>query len=181
MNQDMDANACRPVDLTSTRRFPWGLTFTLHVALPIAIGAAIYLFFRTTSLLVFEWLRAVSLFELTLTARGLLSGISLPNWLLYSLPDGLWVYAVTSWMILIWDRNPPLPWLFVGVALGVGGEFGQAIAIVPGTYQHLDMLFYIAGFFAACFHLEYTDETSPTFPVGIARNDRIRVRKCGLR
>jgi hypothetical protein len=181
VNQDMDAQACQPVDVTSTRGFPCALAFTFHVAFPIAIGAAIYLLFRTTSLLVFEWLRAVSLFELTLAARRLLSGISLPKWLLYSLPDGLWVYAVTSWMILIWDRNPPLLWLFVGVALGVGGEVGQAISIVPGTFQHLDVIFYVAGFLAAYFDLEYGHETSRTFPVGIARNDPVRVRKRGLR
>ena len=151
--------------------------YILHVVVPVAIGAAVYLLFRTTSLLVFEWLRSIGLLETTLAVRGLVAGINPPEWLLYCLPDGLWVYAVTSWMILIWKRNPPLPWLFVGVALGVGGELGQAVAIVPGTYQHLDMVFYVAGFLGACFQLEYSDETSRILWLRIAGNDRVRLWK----
>lgn len=159
------------------RDFTWIRPFCLHVILPIAIGAAIYLLFRTTSLLVFDWVAKAHLSEVTFAARQLLSGIHLPEWLLYTLPDGLWVYAVTSWMILIWKGNPPFHWLFVGLALAVGGEIGQAIAIVPGTYQHLDILFYVTGFLLACLQLELKHETSLLFHIGIASYDRIRFWK----
>ena len=40
--------------------------FTLHVILPTAIGAMIYVLFRTTSLLVFDWLETIRLLQFTL-------------------------------------------------------------------------------------------------------------------
>ncbi len=151
--------------------------FFLHVVLPTAVGATIYLLFRTTSLLVFHWLQTLHLLPLVMAARQLCSEIRLPEWLLYSLPDGLWVYAVTSWMILIWSRRPPLPWLLIGVALGVGGELGQAVGMVSGTYQHLDMIFYLLGFFTACLQLELDHETSLLFRMGAVGNDCVRLWK----
>ena len=171
----MHAKAYHVLNSNSARSWACVLPFLFRVVVPVSIGAAIYLFFRTTSLLVFHWLSAVNLLEPTLIVRGWLAEITLPNWLLYSVPDGLWVYAVTSWMILIWQRRPPFLWLFVGVALGLGGELGQAIGIVPGTYQHLDIVSYIAGFLLACLHLEYIHETSPIVRFRIAGNDRVRV------
>lgn len=172
----MEVKAHAPVNSGCRRRRALILRFLFHVVMPISIGTAIYLLFRTTSLLVFDWLDAVTLLEPTIVARGMFSGISLPAWLLYSAPDGLWVYAITSWMILIWDRRPPLPWLLAGVALGVGGEIGQAIAMIPGTYQHLDVLFYVGGFWAACFfQLESFHESPYVLRSGIAGNDIVRV------
>lgn len=123
--------------------------FWLHVVFPTAVGAGIYLLFRTPTLLVFRWLEAVSLSQPLFALREHLSGIQLCDWLLYSLPDGIWVYASTAWIAIIWGRSPSWIWLFVPVALAVGGEVGQAIRFVPGTYQHLDMLFYVGGFLLA--------------------------------
>lgn len=151
--------------------------FAIHVAMPTAIGAMIYVLFRSTSLLVFDWLKTLGLLQLNLHLREMCSGIRLPDWLLYSLPDGLWVYAVTSWMILIWASKPPLPWLLVGVALGFGGEIGQFIGIVPGTYQHLDLIFYALGFLAACPQLEFGDETPLLFRISPLSHDRFRLWK----
>ena len=132
----------------------WMGHFALHVIVPVFLGTAIYLLFRTTNLLVFDWLGAIHLTEFVSSARQFVSAVRLPDWLLYSLPDGLWLYAITCWMILIWNRQPPLPWLLCGLALGLGGELGQALAFVPGTYQHLDMFFYITAFLLALFQLE---------------------------
>lgn len=151
--------------------------FLLHVALPTAAGAMVYLLFRTTSLLVFDWLQALCLLRWTLAARELCSGIHLPDWLLYCVPDGLWVYAVTGWMCLIWTRRPPLPWLLIGVVLGVGGELGQLVGVVPGTYQHLDLVFYLLGFFTACLQLENDYETSLLFRPGVVGDGFLRLWK----
>ena len=153
------------------------VSFAIHVVMPIAIGAMIYVLFRTTTLLVFDWLETVRLLQPSLHLRQACSEIRLPDWLLYSLPDGLWVYALTSWMILIWDRKPPLPWLLVGIALGLGGELGQLMGIVPGTYQNLDMIFYTAGFLAACLQLEMLHETSLPIRIGPAGHGHFRFWK----
>jgi hypothetical protein len=173
MNGGKPATRILPRILHNSR----GCAFCLHVVLPTAIGAAIYLLYRSTHLLVFEWLTACRLLPWVLLAREYCAGFQLPEWLLYSLPDGLWVYAITSWMILIWSRNPPLPWLLVGVMLGCGGELGQIVGIVPGTYQHLDMVFYLVGFGAACLQLELNDESPCLFCGGVIGHGHLRLWK----
>lgn len=127
-----------------------------HVLLPISFGAAIYLLYRSTSLWVFHWIAAAGLYDGLINIREAVSIAHLPFWVLYSLPDGLWVYAATAWMVEIWRGSrswATLPWIAVGVALGVGGEIGQAIGLVPGTYDHLDILFYVGGFLLALLRL----------------------------
>lgn len=116
--------------------------FFLHVILPTAVGASIYVGWRSTDLLVFRWIEFVG-------ASGLVvrPGIPLPFWVLYALPDGIWVYAYTSWMLLIWGRIAP--WVYSGLVLAVGAELGQFVGLVPGTYANLDMVFYVGGFLLA--------------------------------
>lgn len=168
---------CRAVPSIRNSRHTAYRQFAVHVILPTAVGAMIYVLFRTTSLLVFDWLETFHLLQLSLNAREVCCGIDLPDWLLYSVPDGLWVYAVTSWMIMIWTRNPPLPWLLVGVGLGISGELGQLIGIVPGTYQGLDMVSYSVGFVAACLQLESAHETSLPFRFGAVGDGCLRLWK----
>jgi len=134
--------------------------FSLYVVLPTFVGASIYLLFRTPSLMVFQWVDAVGLHTQLMTLRECLSGARLPDWFLYSLPDGIWVYATTMWMLVIWRGATPWPWLSIAVLLAVGAEFGQAVGCVPGTYQHLDILFYLGAFLLALLQVRSFNETS---------------------
>lgn len=122
---------------TSTR-------FTAHVVLPIAVGAAIYIGWRSKNLLVFDWIDATGLNFLVYRPN-----FALPGWAAYSLPDGCWVYAYTSWMLIIWGRL--VPWVFTGVVLAVVAEFGQLFGIVQGTFDIVDLLFYVCAFLLARF------------------------------
>lgn len=113
--------------------------FLLHVILPLAIGSCVYFGWRTQDLLAFRWLEYCGL-----SAFLVRPSIVLPEWILYSLPDGCWVYATTSWMIMIWKHLTL--WAWVAVVLAVASEFGQLMGIVQGTYHSFDVLFYVAGF-----------------------------------
>lgn len=127
------------------------LTFFLlviRVALPIAVGASIYIGWRSPDLQVFHWIE-------NLGAASLIVRPTTPiaSWMLYSLPDGLWCLAFTNWMLLIWNRA--VPWVWTGVILGVTTELGQLLGIVPGTYELLDIGFYTGGFvFARTTHAQ---------------------------
>src|SRR5687768_4131301 len=66
------------------------------VIAPICIGALMYILLRPQHILVFSWLHAASLSELVISLRQSVCGLALPKWMLYSLPDGLWVFALTS-------------------------------------------------------------------------------------
>ena len=93
-----------------------------HV-LTLIIGGLIYILFRTDSLVMFKWFAALSLDkpieylrDSTLTVKN-----HLPDWFLFSLPDGLWIFSYITF------------------------ELGQLFNIVPGTFDAIDLIFYIAG------------------------------------
>jgi hypothetical protein len=119
--------------------------YLLHVVLPVALGAAIYVLFRSPRLRVFDWLQAMGLGNAVPAARAWArpAGEHLPEWLLFSAPDGLWVYGLTACLALVW-RGAPSParraWLCAGVALGAGGELGQLAGLVPGVFDPADLL-----------------------------------------
>lgn len=50
-------------------------------------------------------------------------------------------------MILIWNRHNA--WTLVAVVLAVGAECGQYFGLVQGTYDTIDILFYLGAFFLA--------------------------------
>ncbi len=116
--------------------------FLTQVVLPIAVGACIYVWWRSTDLLVFRWIELVGASDLVVRPE-----VALPSWVLYSLPDGCWVYSYTSLMLLIWRRM--VPWVYSGGILALGAELGQLVGIVPGTYDNLDMAFYVGAFILA--------------------------------
>ncbi len=113
--------------------------FVLHVVMPVAVGTAIYIGWRDQQMLVFRWIDAVGANWLVVRPD-----ISLPGWVKNCLPDGCWVYAYTSWMLMIWRRMNV--WVVTGVVLAVGGELGQLVGLVVGTYDNIDMVCYLGGF-----------------------------------
>jgi hypothetical protein len=122
------------------------LSFIVHVLAPITVGGIIYICWRETNLLMFRWLGAVGLEPLTNNLRSLAAPAQriLPHWFVYSLPDGLWVYALTAFMLLVWRNTDPLPtkmlWCSLGLLLGPGIEIGQLAGVVPGTFDYGDLI-----------------------------------------
>lgn len=117
----------------------------LHVAAPVGLGAAIYLLLRAPHLRVFSWAAEVGLGPTVslLRVRTLPLREDLAEWVLYSLPDALWVYALTAAMVLVWrggSGRTRFLWIGSGLALGAGGELGQWIGVVPGTFDPVDLL-----------------------------------------
>jgi hypothetical protein len=126
------------------------LPAVLHVIVPLILGALIYVLWRKDTLLVFDWLRACRLEQPTATLRQLAKplGETLPRWVLFSLPDGLWVYATVSCMLLIWRRSSGIAatiWVLMGPFLGIASELGQLFRVVPGQFDIKDMFLYFAG------------------------------------
>jgi hypothetical protein len=125
----------------------WASIF--HVALPVFVGVAIYTLWRSPHLLVFDWYQRVGLSVPISLARSTAAPIkrSIPAVVLYSVPDAMWVYAFTSALTLIWmDRSSSAQrniWLVVPSVLALGAEFGQALHVVPGTFDWADVACYI--------------------------------------
>ena len=144
----------QPVSSRSRKHIPMLATFALHVVAPVLIGASIYLLYRTENLYVFRWVAEVGGSSVLDGLRGSMAGPSrvLPPWVRFVLPDGLWVYATTSCMVLIWgvsDGPASRLWIFSGAALAIASELGQAMGFLPGTFDLLDLLVSAVSFAAA--------------------------------
>jgi hypothetical protein len=135
----------------------------VHVVLPVAVGAAIYVVWRTPSLLVFRWLELLGLSSAAFELRALLGGVRafLPRIVLFSGPDALWVYALTSAMLLIW-RGPTRSvrawlWISAGFTISFVTELGQALGGFPGTFDSADLVCSFAAALLAIWNLRGKD------------------------
>lgn len=118
--------------------------------LTLIVGGLIYISFRTDSLVMFKWFAALSLDtpieylrETTLTIKE-----HFPDWFVFSLPDGLWIFSYISLTLLIWGNDinkRNLFWVFLIPFIAISSELGQLFNIVPGTFDAIDLTFYITG------------------------------------
>jgi hypothetical protein len=121
-----------------------------HVILPLLAGGFIYAGWRDPTLPMFRWFEFMGLGplirQLRLTTVPLL--VKLPYWCPFSLPDAIWVYALTAFMAIIWtetNSRVKVFWLSLGLLLGAGSELGQLVAIVPGTFDIADLSLSLAA------------------------------------
>lgn len=109
-----------------------------------------YVQFRAADHLLFTWLDIMGLSPAVAWLRaGTAAGLTpTSEWLLYSLPDGLWLYAFAFAMAWTW-REPGTEarcWRLTPLALGLGSELAQALGVLPGTFDVADALTYVAAF-----------------------------------
>ena len=127
----------------------------INIIIPLIIGVVIYAFYRNENLLVFTWVEYViglkpSLnFSLDLTQS--LMNLHIPNWIIFSLPDGIWIYVLTSTIFVVWAQKIHLFWLSVPIFLGIGLEIFQLYNLVPGTFDSIDLMFLLSGYAIALF------------------------------
>ena len=120
--------------------------FSIHVLLPLFLGGVVYILWRDPNLLMFRWFGAAGLGPAIDWLRvGTASAqTALPHWFIYSLPDGLWVYALTALMMFVWHGVRSLPlkifWLSLGLLIGAGSELAQLAGILPGAFDPIDLV-----------------------------------------
>lgn len=124
--------------------------FLLAVLLPMVIGGLIYLLFRTDSLLMFDWAEQLSLTTLIVRARAAAAPLlpHVPAAVLFSAPDGAWVFSATSFFARLWHDGPlwmRAGWIGIAPAMAIGGELGQIVGLVPGTFDVIDMIAYVTA------------------------------------
>jgi len=119
----------------------------LKVLLPLLIGGMIYILFRQDNLKMFDWLNYLGLEPVIKFLRANIT-LELPDWIIYSLPDGIWIFALMNLMIILWkgeinSRN--FIWLMMPFSFAVLNEIGQGLGFVTGTFSYPDLLFYLIG------------------------------------
>lgn len=107
---------------------------SLHVIFPISLGIIIYILFRD------------SLFLNPLKDSLPILQTDMPEWLLYNLPDGLWLYSFLSCVLFIWRKNLSIGfvlWSSVAIISAILTEYLQRIKLIAGTYDLFDLIAYI--------------------------------------
>lgn len=120
----------------------------------LIVGGLIYLFARPVEPLFFRWFAFLSAENWLTSVRQLTVPFFynvIPDWILFSLPAGLWAFAYSIVIILIWkNSNSILKYLwFTTIPLIVlGVEFFQYLKIINGAFCRIDLAFGLAGIFA---------------------------------
>lgn len=123
--------------------------FLLNVILPLFIGGLLYIFFRDQSLRMFRWFGQLGLSEYMRDIRASVYPMAryVPDWAVYSLPDGLWVYSFSSAHHMLWKGNRAALGFFLMMAMifGCGAEAMQALGLVSGTFDWTDFIFCLSA------------------------------------
>ncbi|WP_333809263.1 hypothetical protein [Flavobacterium sp.] len=119
--------------------------------LTILLGGFIYVSFRVESLRMFSWFNSISLSEVIIRIRNytLNYDFLIPDWVKFSLPDGLWLFSFISLILITWKNeinSSNLFWLIGLPIIALLSEIGQSISIVPGTFDWIDIAMYLFGF-----------------------------------
>lgn len=116
--------------------------------LPLMIGGLIYIIFRSGNLLMFKWFKFLNIDHFISKTRLFNTSDSFPNWFQYSLPDGLWILSYVLIMTEIWNKKITIHnlfWIIIIPVIAILSEFFQYFGLIKGTFDFLDILFYIIG------------------------------------
>lgn len=122
----------------------------LSSILSLLIGGCIYLFFRDPSIIFFGWIDDLGFLSEVKSMQTSMSSLknALPDWVIFSLPDGLWLFSYVCLMLHLWRKSMPFPgmiWVLALPILALFFEIFQAIFDSIGTFDWLDILLYLCA------------------------------------
>ena len=126
---------------------------SLHIIAPLLIGGLIYVFFRSPEIILNKIVYSSDL--LSEIFIRISPAIQFPNWFIFSLPDGLYVYAATSFHIYMVSKvynAYSIKNIFYISFYSILVEFLQLINLIQGRFDFLDIIFMISGSFIS-YHL----------------------------
>ncbi len=139
---------------TIRKEFPAiNIHVTMMALIPILIGGAIYVMFRADTIRLFHWLSMVGLYDPIMFIRRYIEVFIpfIPEWIVYSLPNGLWVFSYAFIMTHLWWKRESIFkyfWLASIPGVGFGYEALQYMEVIPGTFCYHDLLFCSIGLIA---------------------------------
>ena len=99
--------------------------------------------FRPDSLLMFSWIEFAGFLPIVEQLRCSTVSISevMPSLVVYSLPNGLWCYALVRFIILTWRDEASFVQIvaLLAVSVAVLPEILQGLHIIPGTFASEDL------------------------------------------
>ena len=114
----------------------------------LLVGGLLYLGFRSEKLLMFEWGNCMHLNEYIDCWRNICSSYSPSEWVIYALPDGLWLFSYMLLVHLIWintnDKKYKI-WLYILPLVGISSEVLQLCIEDLGTFDLMDLICYVGA------------------------------------
>lgn len=107
-------------------------------------GAAIYFSTRVENIFLNQWVALIADGKVLHFFHGLVSNKWVPGWIIYSLPDALWMMALTVFILMIWDfkiHSRSIIWLAMAMVAGTGLELLQGFHLMRGTFDVADLIF----------------------------------------
>ena len=110
----------------------------------LSVGGMIYVFFRPESIMMFKWLPFLGVVH---DQVSIFRTIHLPDILVYSIPDGLWLFSYILLMGVIWNFNyyRCLFLIMLLTVYAISNEMLQLYHLVPGYFDILDFVVYIVA------------------------------------
>ena len=125
--------------------------FFLHVILPMLIGGVIYVLFRSNELLMFRWFEFLKIDRVVYSLREYTFYYRkyIPESILFSLPDCLWVYSFTMFLSF-YVKN-----IFLIMIPCIGSVLTEICQLwfIPGTFDIMDVLYMLAATGIALFFI----------------------------
>ena len=120
----------------------------------LSVGGLIYVLCRSETLTMFFWFDYLGLANFIGIMRAGASEIStaLPTWVVFSLPNALWLVSGLLVFEIIWGSSyslDKLAWVSLFLIIAVGAEVGQALRVLGGTFDWQDIILMIVGVFFA--------------------------------
>jgi hypothetical protein len=118
------------------------------IIISLVSGLILYIGFRTTHTPIYQWAIKLGLGKEINFLRNTMQGIHLPDWIVYSMPDGLWMFSFVLSVLSIWNFNlnkTTGPWIFSAIFIGLGFEIMQGYVKGIGVFDWNDLLLMIAG------------------------------------
>ena len=114
----------------------------------LCVGGLIYVGWRAESLLMFRWFDFLKLSPTVEVMRRWSVDYPLPDWIKFSLPDGLWIASYLFIMEAVWNGEKSLwsdTFLWWVPIVAVGSEILQFFSVVPGTFDVVDLVCYLCA------------------------------------
>ena len=129
----------------------------IFVLTPITLGITIYWTSRTKNINIYHWIEARYIPEPPVLLSEIIE--SSPQWFIYNLPDLLWVFSFTSFLLIIWNKKISKKncyYIIFPLIFAIIHEISQYFSIIDGTFDPIDLIFYLFGSFTSILLLKYS-------------------------
>ena len=112
----------------------------------LAIGCLIYLLFRSKTLYIYVWCKALGLSTFVDVFRENVQNWNVSNFVRFSLPDGFYCAAYILMIDAIWhDDNRKVKYFLLSLVpiITIVSEILQFYGVVRGTFDVMDLLCYL--------------------------------------